>query len=293
LVVVIVNWNGRHHLPDCLGSLAVCGYQPLQVVLVDNGSSDGSVAYVRQAFPSVEILALRENLRWAGANNLLIRRLLQEGIGRRLLLLLNNDTVVLPGSLQRLVAALVREPHAWAATPRICYAADPGRAWYDGGRIGSRSGWIRHAGIRQPVAKLPVQPKFVDYGSGCALLLGAEALQKVGELDQSYHFYGEDTDYCLRMKAAGGRVLHVPEALILHKVSASLGSGSPRKAYLRSRSHILLLRRHWPRRRWPLVVICQLAYYAALAVWHVWSGQPKTALAALQGALDELRGAAI
>ena len=135
------------------------------------------------------------------------------------------------------------------------------------------------------------ETSFVDYGTGCALLLGADALAHVGQLDESYHFYGEDTDYCLRIGAAGGRILHVPRALVLHKVSATLGSSSPRKVYLRARSHVQLLRRHWLHRRWPVLAVAQVGFTAAHVGWHLWHGRPATAHAIVQGLLDELHGA--
>lgn len=291
LTVVVVNWNGRHLLADCLRSLLGNGYAPLEIILVDNGSTDGSVRHVRSAFPTVRVIAAAENLRWAGGNNLALRRLREEPVAGRFVLLLNNDTFVPEGSLVRLVQALAAEPRAWIATPRICYAFDPARVWYDGGIAGRRTGWIRHAGIRQLAGRLSFQPRFVEWGTGCALLLAERALREVGELDESFWFYGEDPDYCLRVAAAGGRILHVPTALVLHKVSDALGSASPRKAYLKSRSHVRLLRRHWPRRRWPVLIPAQLAYYAALTAWHLAGGRRETALAALLGVIDELRGA--
>jgi GT2 family glycosyltransferase len=289
-VVVVVNWNGRRHLADCFGSLERCGYRPLRVVMVDNGSEDDSVAFTRERFPGVEVVALPENRRWAGGNNVLIRRLREEGIAGRYLLLLNNDTVVTEGSLERLLAAARREPSAWLATPRICYADRPTHVWYDGGVVGSRTGWIRHAGIRRPVADLAAENRFVDYGTGCALLLAPPALERLGELDEAYHLYAEDADYSLRARAAGGRILHVPSAVILHKVSAALGAGSPRKAYLRSRSHVKLLGRHWRPRQWPLLAIAQLFYFAGWFGWYAVRGRVATGWAAVRGACDELRG---
>ncbi len=288
LIVVVVNWNGRALLDDCLGSLLENGYDPLHIILVDNASGDDSVRYVEETFPAVEVMVAPENLRWAGGNNLVLRRLRVESRPGRYVLLLNNDTFVPEGSLQRLVAALVADQSAWAATPRVCYAHDPARIWYDGGRVGKYSGWIQHYGIRQLAGRRPLINRYVDYGTGCALLLADRALREVGEIDESYHFYGEDTDYSLRIRAAGGKILHVPKALILHKVSATLGSGSPRKAYLRSRSHIMLLRRHWPHLLRPGLLGGQLAYYGGLAAWHLWRGRWQTAYATLQGALDEL-----
>lgn len=291
LTVAVVNWNGHQHLAGCLGSLLANGYPELQIVLVDNASSDDSVAFTSRHYPTVEILAATTNLRWAGGNNLALRWWLERAASGAYILLLNNDTIVPPGNLQRLVAAAVAEPRAWAATPRICYAGDPDRVWYDGGVVGRRSGWVRHRGIRRPVLGRPTDPRFVDYGTGCALLLGRRAVEAVGELDESYYLYGEDTDYCLRLRAAGGRVLHVPTALVLHKVSAALGDASARKIYLRSRSHVQLLRRHWPRRCWPHLAVSQLAFYSGHALWHLGHGRPATAKALVTGLIDELRGA--
>ncbi len=289
LCVVVVNWNGRDVLEDCLRSLRESGYPDLRVIMVDNASSDNSVAYAQGRFPEVEILESDENLRWAGGNNLALAALRDEGWPQQQVLLLNNDTVVPEGSLERLTCALAAAPDAWAATPRILYADDPARVWYDGGRIGRHSGWVRHAGIRQLAGRLPVTESRVEYGTGCALLLGIRALETCGLLDTDYHFYGEDADYCLRIAAAGGAVLHVPRSLVLHKVSMTLGVASPRKVYLRSRSHVRLLNRHWPVWRRLGLLPAQAVYFGGHLLWHLWHGRPATALAMVEGILDELR----
>ena len=289
LAVIIVNWNGRAVLPDCFASLRDARYTDLRLILVDNGSSDDSVAWTRMQHPEVTVIETGRNLRWAGGNNVGLRRLQQEKF-RGHILLLNNDTIVPQGSLGRLVRALEEDPAAWLATPRICYASNPARAWYDGGIIGQRTGWVRHHGIRQLTGRLDPGQRYIDYATGCAMLLGAGVLDKVGELDEDFYFYGEDTDYSLRVKAHGGCILHVPLSLVLHKVSASLQGDSPRKAWLRTRSHIRLLRKHWPSRAWPLLFVTQLAFLSGHSLWHLWHGQLASAMAMWQGAVDELRG---
>ncbi|MBK9472984.1 MAG: glycosyltransferase family 2 protein [bacterium] len=289
LVVVIVNWNGMGVLRDCLASLRDSRYHGLRVILVDNGSTDASVPWTRQHHPGVEIIDAGENLRWAGGNNVALRRLLAED-GDPLILLLNNDTIVPEGSLHTLARALAADPLAWLATPRICYAADPARVWYDGGVVGRHSGWVRHDGIRKLAGRLDPQPRYVDYGTGCALLMTSEALRRLGLFDESFHFYGEDADYSLRARAAGGRILHVPRSLVLHKVSATLGQESPQRAWLRSRSHVRLMRTHWPRREWPLLLPAQAGFFAGHMAWNLWHGRLATALAIWQGAIDELSG---
>jgi len=289
LAVVVVNWNGRRDLADCFGSLHDCGYPFLRIIMVDNGSKDDSVAWTSMHHPEVEIIETGQNLRWAGGNNVALRRLREEDFGG-CILLLNNDTIVPEGSLLRLTEALQGDERAWVATPRICYAGDPARAWYDGGLIGRWSGWIRHDGIRRLTGRLNSSARYVDYGTGCALLLGPGILDEVGELDEQFYFYGEDVDYSLRVTAAGGRILHVPAALVLHKVSTSVGSQSPRKVWLRSRSHIHLLRKHWPMWWWPVLLLTQTVYLGGHACWHLVNGRLATALAVFQGALDEMRG---
>jgi len=289
LAVVVVNWNGRPDLADCFDSLQDAGYPSLRLIMVDNGSEDDSVAWTQMHHPEVEIIETGENLRWAGGNNAALRRLRAEGFNG-CILLLNNDTIVPGGSLRRLTEALQGDARAWAVTPRICYADNPAVAWYDGGLIGRWSGWIRHAGIRRLTGRLDPSARYVDYGTGCALMLGPGVLEQVGELDEHFFFYGEDADYSLRIREAGGRILHVPAALVLHKVSASVGSQSPRKVWLRSRSHIRLLKKHWPPRQWPVLVLTQAAYLTGHACWHLWNGRLANALAVFQGAFDEIRG---
>ena len=293
LVVVVLNWNGREVLPACLHSLLSNGYGPLKILLVDNASRDGSVAMVKRDFPTVEIILASENLRWAGGNNLALQRVRAEPSPGRQLLLLNNDTIVPQGTLATLTTALVAEPQAWAATPRICFAHDPGRIWYDGGKVGHFSGWISHVGLRQRATSRPLLRQFVDFGTGCALLLSEEALHIVGDLDERFFLYGEDVDFSLRLRASGGKILHVPDAVILHQVSAALGATSPTKVYLRSRSHVHLIRKHWSGPRKLLAVAGLLTYFVGLAGWHLVGGRFAQAVAAWQGVGDELRGASL
>lgn len=289
LAVVVVNWNGRAVLPDCLRSLADTGYPELRVLVVDNDSCDDSLAWARANHPWCEYLQTGDNLRWAGGNNAGLRHLADTG-WQGYVLLLNNDTIVPEGSLRYLATAMAHAGEAWAATPRVCFADDPARAWYDGGLAGRWSGWVRHAGIRRLTGRLRTEERYVDWGTGCALLLSRRALDVVGELDEDFYFYSEDADYCLRIRKAGGRILHVPRSLVLHKVSASVGGTTPWKLRMRHASHIRLLAKHWRRRQWPVLVPCQIAYLAGHMAFQLWHGRPAAALAVWEGTLAALRG---
>ena len=111
LAVIVVNWNGAAVLEDCLASLRDAGYPDLRVVVVDNGSTDGSAVAARARHPQIEFVETGRNLRWAGGNNVGLRHLADTG-WRGAVLLLNNDTLVPENSLRRLVAALAQRPEA-------------------------------------------------------------------------------------------------------------------------------------------------------------------------------------
>jgi GT2 family glycosyltransferase len=235
LGIVVLNWNGREHLGPCLDSLAQSEYGDRFVIVVDNGSSDGSAEYLRSR-NDVEVLALGENLRFAEGNNAGARRAIE--MGAEVLLILNNDTAVEPEALPALVAALSRGGHDLAA-PRIVRA------------------------IRRRVDAGADPEGETDWATGCALAITADLWQRLGGLDPGYYIYAEDVDLSLRARAEGARVAYRPDAVIRHAVSASVGGGSSAfKAYHRTRSRRQLLRRHGRGPFWGLGVWVQDAAWA-------------------------------
>ena len=259
LGIVVLNWNGREHLGPCLDSLAQSGYEDRFVIVVDNGSSDGSVEYLRSR-NDVEVLALGENLRFAEGNNAGARRAIE--MGAEVLLILNNDTAVEPEALPALVAALSRGGHDLAA-PRIVFANEPNRIWYGGGRFNPWTGLVAHRAIRRNVDAGADPEGETDWATGCALAITADLWQRLGGLDPGYYIYAEDVDLSLRARAEGARIAYRPDAVIRHAVSASVGGGSSAfKAYHRTRSRRQLLRRHGRGPFWGLGVWFQDAAWA-------------------------------
>ncbi len=285
LTVVVLNWNGSADLSECLKSLKNCGYPALKILCVDNASTDNSVEMMQNDFPDIELIVTSYNLRWAGGNNFGLNHLGAELTDY--VLLLNNDTIVKPGAFDKLVETAISKK-AWAVTPRICYADAEYKVWYDGGLIGKLTGWIRHSGIRKHVRDCSAEVREIDYGSGCALLLSRECVQQVGLFDESFFLYAEDCDYSTRILSAGGSVWHNPGSMVLHKVSQSTGSDSPKKAYMKSRSNVHYLRKHcrtWT--VWPFQVLISITQ----AGWFLFRGYPVTAAAVFYGFIDELRNA--
>ena len=296
LGVVVLNWNGRRPLAACLDSLAGIDGRECFVVVVDNGSGDGSAEFVRER-GDVTLVALPENRRFAAGNNAGAEEAIRRGA--EILLILNNDTVVEPGALPQLVTAM-EERSLDLAGPRIVFAAERNRIWYGGGHFSARTGWVGHRALRRPVGSGADPAGPTDWVTGCALAIRADLWQRLGGLDAGYYIYAEDVDLCLRARAAGATIGYCPEATIAHEVSSTVGGPtSPFKAYHRTRARRQLLRRYGQGPFWRAGVLAQdLAWAAALgakghgasaravlaAVFEAPDAEPRFPVEELQGA---------
>jgi GT2 family glycosyltransferase len=221
--VIVLNWNGERVIAPCLASLLRVSDPPLEIIVVDNASTDDSAAVVRRDFPGVELIVNESNLLFAAGNNVGVRRALERGA--RCILLLNNDTEVEPIFAARLLAALESDPRAGVAGPKILYYDDPKRIWYGGGGFYPIIGVPRHVDIRRLDGSVPDRRGETEWVSGCTMLIRREVIEEIGLLDPSYTIYCEDVDFCLRARRAGWRCLYEPESRVWHKVSSSSGGG--------------------------------------------------------------------
>ncbi len=218
--IVIVNWNGLHLLDACLEAVVAQTTPADLVIVVDNGSTDGSVARLRSAWPQVEVIELERNLGVAAGNNAGIKRALAAGADY--VLLLNNDADMRPDVIQLLQAALdAGNGSVWAATPKIVYRAAPDRIWSAGGEMVWWKGLTKDRGTGQPDRGQFDEGGMVSYANTCCLLIRAEAFARVGLMDEAYFMYFDDSDFCGRMLRAGGKIIYVPEAVVLHDIQAS------------------------------------------------------------------------
>lgn len=243
VVAIVLNWNGRDVLGDCLRSLLANDYQNLQILVVDNGSNDGSVSLVSDAFPTVQVLSSPTNLGFAAGNNLGIREALQQGIDY--LLLLNNDTVVDEKCISRLVDTAETDHYA-ALNPKIYYFDPPDRLWYAGGAFSLWRGVSEHWGRKTLDSGRHESSRPVTFLTGCALFLRASVLREVGLLDEQLVSYAEDADLDLRIRRAGYRLGYVPAAKVWHKegYSALKHEGQAFRYYLYVRNSLWVLTRY-------------------------------------------------
>jgi hypothetical protein len=246
--VLIINWNGLEHLEECFTSLLRGSRSNVRCLLVDNGSTDGSVEFVRERFGSegrVEILELGENLGWSGGNNRGMEHALAAGADY--IMLLNNDTAVEPEAVERLTAAMEERPGAGALAAKMLLYDEPqvlNSLGIDFSIIGV--GWDRGLGrIDGPWWDDPEQ---VASACGGACMYRAEALHQVGLLPSDYGMYLDDLELGLRMWSAGWEVWTCPSARVRHKFSATMGTGrrAARKHYLNTRNRFRLMQRMFP-----------------------------------------------
>ena len=210
--VVIVNWNGLALLPDCLDSLSACG-TPLEIIVVDNGSTDGSVGYLRQR-PEIVVIGNATNTGYAPANNAGIARATGEFV-----LLLNNDTRVAPGFLEPLLHMMSTTADVGAGQCKMLSFDPPYRVDAYGSYL-LRTGFLYHLRYGKPDP--PPEPPFEIFGAkGAAMIIRASVLREVGGFDPDFFAYLEDSDLSWRIWLGGWRVLCVPESVVYHRGGAT------------------------------------------------------------------------
>jgi len=250
LDIIIVNYNTAAHLAACLASLRDAPpATPHRITVVDNASTDMSLAWVTEKWPDVEMVSLPENVGFAAANNVGIRR-----TSAPLILLLNSDTVVPEGAIDRLVARL-EATSVVAAGPRLIDATRSPEVsfgpmltpWSEAVQrlrvklAASKSPWARRY-----VARHVSQERIVDWVSGACLLVRRAAAEEAGLLDERYFMYEEDVDFCAALRARGGRILFTPAAEILHLRGGSFAATGQAVSPLYDRSHLRFYEKHSP-----------------------------------------------
>jgi GT2 family glycosyltransferase len=241
LVGVVVTWNRRDDTSACLDSL-----RGLDVVCVDNGSTDGTPEAVERGHPEVELVRNTANLGFAAGSNIGMRRALERGADW--VLLINNDAVAEPGLPHALAQAATHRPDAGVLACKVLFADSPGRVEYGGAAFHPLLGYSgRQRGYGKREAGHFDALRQVDYASGAGMAISRAAIQRAGMLDETLYMYVEDVEWCLRIRAAGFAVVFVPQARVLHRGSASSGGrGSPAALYYHARNTLAVSERYRP-----------------------------------------------
>ncbi|MCS6842037.1 MAG: glycosyltransferase family 2 protein [Roseiflexaceae bacterium] len=243
VAVIIVNWNAGRRTVDCLRQLAQQTHQQLTVFVVDNGSDDQSVELIKREAPTVHVIALPYNLGFAaGVNRALVHALSRNA---RYVLLLNNDTIIPPDLIERLVAHMEQEPCIGIATPKIYKTGHEKQLWGIGGRM--RYAWLTVESMGQSDRGQFDHYDF-DFVFGAVMFINRAVFEAIGGLDERYFMYYEDIDFCLRARAAGFRIAVFPDIHVMHEGGASTRAYDHLREYYHIRSRLIFFRR-WLRGR--------------------------------------------
>lgn len=291
VAIIVLNWNNADDTLACLRSVTALDYpaECLTVIVVDNGSTDDSVARICASFPQVMLLETGANLGYAGGNNVGVRYALEHDV--EAVLILNNDIIVAPDFLQPLVDAALLSPELAIVTSAVCDMAHRDVVWALGANIDWRDGSpVRlHCGESYETWR-GMPPYQVGYAAGSAMLAPRRVWEVAGLIDESYFLYYEDTDWCMGAQRAGFRVLAVPNSVVWHDVNAQQGRGSAAVTYYMTRNSLWFLRRNLPPGQQRMAML----RVVLRAGWHVLgdikNGQAARAMARLQGLRDYALG---
>ena len=263
--IIIPNWNGIEHLPGCLDSLRTQTFGNTEVILVDNGSTDGSQALVTGQYPEVHLVALEHNLGLTGGNNIGF-----DAAHGEILISLNNDTEAHPHFVEALVNALQEHPEAGMAAAKMLLFDRRDQIHSAGDGYGI-DGIPFNRGVWQQDEGQFDEPGWIFGGCGGAVAYRRAMLDDVGTFDESFFMYCEDVDLNWRAQLAGWRCWYAPQAIVYHKLSAT--GGGPIASYYTGRNTLWVIAKNYPglllRKYWQRVLRAQWAVARdALRAWR-------------------------
>lgn len=215
--IILVNYNGINDTINCIDSLSKIKYDNYKILVVDNASRDGSVKKIKDK--NIELIELKENIGFAGGNNKGIEVALKENADY--VLLLNNDTEVEPYFLNHLVDRAEKDKSIGCVGGKIYYFDNKNIIWFAGGKINRFTGKTHHIGADEIDKGMYDVPMEQDYITGCMMLVRTSVFRKTGFMKDTYFLYYEETDWCVRMRNDGYKLIYEPNAVIYHKVSNS------------------------------------------------------------------------
>lgn len=249
VAIVILNWNGRHHLQQFLPSVLATTYGNHQIIVADNASTDDSIAFLKAYYPQVAILHLDQNYGFAKGYNVALQQVRADYY-----MLLNSDVEVTPGWLQPMVSVLEQQTNFVACQPKI--RAYKNKTLFE--YAGAGGGWLDAYGY--PFARGRVfdycetdegqydTTAEVFWASGAAMLIKSSAFHSVGGFDDYFFAHQEEIDLCWRLQLKGFKIFCCPQSVVYHVGGGTLPKGNSRKTFLNFRNNLIMLAKNLPRR---------------------------------------------
>ncbi len=240
VTIIIPNYNGCHFMEPCLASLKKQTYKDYQILVVDNASTDGSVEYVKEHYPEIEVIALKKNYGFSKAVNVGIRRSTTPYV-----ILLNNDTTTDPYYIEEMVRTIEKSPRIFSVSSKMIQMYHP-ELIDSAGDLYTLTGWGVCRGVGRPVSNYTETDEVFSACAGAAIYR-RQVFQKIGLFDEKHFAYLEDIDVGYRARIFGYRNLYCPTALVYHVGSGTSGSKyNSFKVRLSARNNIYLNYKNMP-----------------------------------------------
>jgi GT2 family glycosyltransferase len=296
IAVILVNWNSYDVTRDCLDSLRKVQYPNYKVIVVDNGSVDGSGQRLQTEYPEIVVLYTGKNLGFTGGNNTGFRFSIENGFDYSMML--NNDTFVEPDFLGHLVKQMEENRNIGAIQPRIYLHPNRSLLWNGGSYYNRLLGFAYTKGESREAKKEHLVLKKVDWVTGCAFFVRNSILQDIGLLAENMFIYSEDVDLSFRIREKGYDLFYEPASVVYHiagssnknKVKGREGYLNPIVHYLNQRNRIWLLKRYTKWYAVPTVAIANFFYSMMVISYFVLRGRFSKVRAVKDGIRDGLLG---
>jgi len=275
VAIIIVNWNSYLHTSACLTSLKQVTYDNFKIIVVDNGSKDGSDHQLEVTFSDIILLRNKENTGFTGGNNTGIAYALKHEYDY--LMLLNNDTEVEADFLMQLVNVMENDFSIGAIQPKFYFLNNKDRVWNTGGKIIKSLGWVKTIRNNNKINLSSEVSQETEWITGCGFLTRTSIIKQIGGLNDRFFIYCEDVDWSLRIQSKGYKLHYCPKAIVYHeagmsnknKVQGKEGYLNPIVHYLNTRNNILLLRKYTPWYYAGSVIAFQSAKYTAIIFYFL------------------------
>jgi len=286
--VIVLNLNQEGHTRECIKSLQEVTYDPVDIILIDNGSTDGSGPRLRAEFPSVCYHRNEVNLGFSGGNNTGIRIAFERGCDY--IMLLNNDTIVEKDFIQPLVEHASKNPRTGFQSCKIYLYSDQEAFWYAGGTLNIHKALSGHRGMFEKDRGQYDVTEETGLATGCMMIASKDLIREIGIMDETLFCYFEDADWCMRASLHGYRNIYNPKARIWHKVSVTSKIDSPFYLYFTMRNKIYFLRKYSSPGKWFVHLPYFIYFYGRHLIrmslkWHSYIGTK----AVIIGLIDGLR----
>jgi len=290
VIAVVLNWNNPSDTVECVTGLRQSLYPNLQILVVDNGSTDDSIAVLAERFPDLELIQTGKNLGYSGGNNIGIKCALSEGADY--VFLVNNDVTIAPETISHLVR-IAENDHATGATGALVFwQSEPDTLYAAYGVVDYSEAIVKLKGRNCRDVSRYDAPRAVDWVLGCAILLRRDAVERIGTFDESFFAYHDEVDWCTRAREAGYRIMLVPEARVWHKGQASTGGEryASAKRYFVGRNSVLFAKKHATAWQWTKFLTMFFASLPVVFLRELPRGQWRGVLLKLWGFWDGLTG---